>query len=44
MVFADSKAAEGVGKAASGGDDFIVFVVHGADVIQVGIPADSFLV
>ena len=44
LVFpADGKAAQRVSKAASGGNHTAVAVVHGADIVQVGVPADALL-
>ena len=43
MLGADGKAPQGGTKAAARGDDFIVTVPHGADVVQIAVPGDTFL-
>lgn len=40
---ADGKTPQGVGKAASGGNDLVIFIKHGAGIVQVGIPLYAFL-
>ena len=41
MFAADSQTAERISKAAAGGDDMAIFIVHAAGVIQVAVAADS---
>ena len=43
MLGADGKAPQGRAEAASRGDCFPVFVLHGANVVQIPVPGDPFL-
>lgn len=43
MVMANSQAAQGIAKAAARGDSMVLFIVHDASVIHMGIKANSFL-
>ena len=41
MVTADRKAPQGVPEAAARADDFVIFIEHGTDIVQVPVPADA---
>ncbi len=41
MILADGKAPQGAAKAAACGDDFILVIPHGADIVQVPVPGDT---
>ena len=44
MRAADRKAPQGVAKTAARADDVIVFVEHGADIVEVSVAADALLI
>lgn len=43
MGAADCKAAQGIGKTASGGNDLIIFIEHGTDIIKIRISLNALL-
>ena len=43
MGAADGKAPQGVAKAASGANDLVVFVEHGADVVEISVALEALL-
>lgn len=43
MFGTDGKAPQGGAEAASCGDDLSVFVLHGADIVQIAVPGDPLL-
>ena len=43
MVVIHRHAAQGISKAAAGGYGVVILVKHDTGIIQIGIPADSFL-
>ena len=43
MLGADGEAPQGRAKAAARGNDFVICVPHGADVVQMGVPGDALI-
>ena len=43
MLGADGEAPQGWAKAAARGNDFVICVPHGADVIQIAVPGDALI-
>ena len=43
VVRADGEAPQGRAEAAAGGDDGIIFIPHGADIVQIAVPGDALL-
>ena len=41
MLGADGEAPQGTAKAAARGNNFVVTVPHGADVVQIAVPGDT---